>query len=318
MSQQRSSLKKAAIERSGLSFLPWSVGEKYGMEECLVSLFERQVHRCPKNPAVFFGADWLSYKELDDHSNQVANYLLEHGTGQGQLVPVWMDRSIEWLVAVLGILKAGAAYVPVDPACPFKTAAFIIKDTQAGLVISNRNCGSGLTASKERKLLFLDDLSVLREYSTGSASISPDENSLAYVMYTSGPAAKPKGHRVAHEFIQHQLTWHSHKFDLDENCRISLLADLDVEVSVWEIWSALACGGSLHIAKEEERMDAISLLNFFSLHQITHGYAPALLLPSIIAHSEVQEGLNFKYLFTGDEQLKPVLSCCRYLDISMS
>lgn len=318
MSNQQSALKKATTETSSL---PLSMEEKhkilnvfndtdwiYPMEESLVSLFGKQVHRYPENPAVFFGADWLSYKELDDSSNQVANYLLSHGIGVGQLVPVWMDRSIEWLVAVLGILKTGAAYVPVDPAYPLKRAEFIIEDTQAKVVITNGNCGSDLVPNNETKLLFLDQLSVVGGYSTDSAAIYPDENSLAYVIYTSGSTGNPKGVMVEHQSIQHLVTWHNHKFGLDENCRLTLVAGLAFDISVWEIWSALACGGSLHIAKEEERMDAISLLNFFNLHQITHGYAPSVLVPSIIAHSKVQTGLNLKYLFTGGEQLKPVLT----------
>jgi len=319
MSNQPSPRKKATTERSNL---PLSIAEKYKvgnafndtdwidpMEESLVSIFEKQVHRYPENPAVFFGADWLSYKELDSCSNQVANYLLSHGIGVGQLVPVWMDRSIEWLVAVLGILKTGAAYVPIDLAYPFKRIAFIIEDTKAKVIITNRNCGSGLAPNNETKLLFFDYLSVLGEYSTDSAGIYPDENSLAYVIYTSGSAGKLRDSSVAHQSIQHLVTWHNHKFDLDENCRLSLVADLAFDISACEIWSALACGGSLHIAKEEERLDAISLLIFFSLHQITHGYVPVVLLPSIIVHSKVQAGLNLKYLFTGDKELKPVLTC---------
>jgi amino acid adenylation domain-containing protein/thioester reductase-like protein len=318
MSSQQSPLKKATPETSSLSL---SMEEKhkiltvfndtgwtYSMEESLVSLFEKQVHRYPENPAVFFGVDWLSYKELDNCSNQVANYLLSQGIGAEQLVSVWMDRSIEWLVAVLGILKTGAAYVPIDPAYPLKRAAFIIEDTKARVVITNRNCGSDLDMNDETKLLFLDQLSVLTEYSTDSVAIHPDENSLAYVIYTSGSTGNPKGVMVEHQSIQHLVTWHNHKFGLDENCRLTLVAGLAFDISVWEIWSALACGGSLHIAKEEERMDAISLLNFFSLHQITHGYAPSVLVPSIIDHSKVQAGLNLKYLFTGGEQLKPVLT----------
>lgn len=316
MSNQPSPFKKATTETSSL---PLSMEEEheiqntfndadwiYPMEGCLVSLFEKQVRRCPENPAVFFGAVWLSYKELDNSSNQVANYLLSHGIGVGQLIPVWMDRSIEWLVAVLGILKTGAAYVPIDSADPLKHAAFIIEDTKAKVVIANRNCSSGLNLNNETELFFLDQLSVLSEYSTDSTAIYPDENSLAYVIYTSGSTGGTKGFMIEHQSIQHLVTWHNRKFDLDENCRLGLVAGLSLDISVWEIWSALACGAALHIAKEEERMDAISLLNFFSLHQITHAYAPPVFLPSIIARSKVQVGLNLKYLFTGTEQLKPL------------
>lgn len=318
MSNQQSFPKSTTNESSGLFLSPEEKDKIlnvfndtdwiYPMEESLVSLFEKQVKYHPEDPAIFFGADWISYKELDEQSNQVADYLLRRGIGAGQLVPIWMNRSIEWLVAMVGTLKTGAAYVPIDQAYPLKRAEFIIRDTKAKAVITNRNCGSDLEQSGQVELLFLDQLSILKECSTASPKLYPDENSLAYVIYTSGSTGNPKGVMVAHHSIQHLVTWHNQKFDLDENCRLSLVAGLAFDISVWEIWSALACGASLHIANEEERMDAQSLLNYFSIHQITHGYAPSVLIPSIIAHSKSQEGLNLKYLFTGGEQLKPVLT----------
>ncbi|NQX43300.1 AMP-binding enzyme [Pedobacter steynii] len=334
MSSQQSPQRKAATESSNLQLSMEETREilnlfndtGYPMEEGLVSLFEKQVYRYPENPAVFFGADWLSYKELDHSSNQVANCLLGRGIGTGQLVPVCMDRSIEWLVAVLGILKAGAAYVPIDPVYPPKRISFIIAHTEAKLVIANRNLGSDL--DQETKLLFLDQLSDLNEYPADPIAVYPDENSLAYVMYTSGVTGKPGREMVEHESIQHLVSWHNHKFGLDENCRLSLVAGLSSDISAWEIWSALTCGCSLHIAGEEERMDARALLNFFSLHQITHGYVPSVLVPSIITHHKFQTGLSLKYLFTSGTQSEPGLTaelpyqlldtCFRYLDISIS
>lgn len=280
----------------------------YPERESLISLFEKQVHRHPNNPAVFFGADWISYRELDERSNQVAHYLLGKGIGSGQLVPIWMDRSIAWLVALVGVLKTGAAYVPIDPAYPQKRAEFIIEDTGARVVITNQNCGSSLVPQEKTALLFLDQFSALEGYAAAAPGIYPDEDGLAYVIYTSGSTGSPKGVMVEHHSIQHLVTWHNHKFELNENCRLSLVAGLAFDISVWEVWSALTCGGSLHIANEEERMDAISLLNYFSLNQITHGYAPSVLIPAIVAHTSGQKGLNLTYLFTGGEQLKPVLT----------
>lgn len=308
MSSQRSHPKKTTTENSNLRLIKeekYSVlnvfndtGWMYPMEESLVFLFEKQACRYPENPAVFFGANWLSYKELDNRSNQVANCLLSHGIEAGQLVLLCMERSVEWLVAVLGILKTGASYVPRNPAYSLKHIDYIAGDVNADMIIASGNSVSGLLLNPEKKVLFLDQLSLLNEYSAGQVTHQREMGE--------------------QQFAQYLLNWHQHKYALDENCRLSLAADLDFDSSVWEIWSALTCGGSLHIAGDDERRDVSALLRFFSLHQITHGYAAAALVPSIINQCKFQEGLNLRYLFTGVPHLKPSLIHFRYIDICMS
>ena len=114
-------------------------GWDYQHEETLESLFRKQVLLHPDKTAIVYQDQVITYNDLDQRSNQVANLLLSKGIKEGKYVPVWLDRSLEWVVAVLGVIKTGAAYVPIDPAYPAKRVEFILSDTAADIIITNQN-----------------------------------------------------------------------------------------------------------------------------------------------------------------------------------
>lgn len=122
-------------------------GWDYQQEETLASLFRKQADLHPDHIAVVYQDQKMTYRELDQKSNQIANALAEEGVREGIYVPVWLNRSLEWVVAVLGIVKTGAAYVPVDPAYPSKRVEYILSDTSAKVIITNNT----LETSFQRK-----------------------------------------------------------------------------------------------------------------------------------------------------------------------
>lgn len=283
-------------------------GWDYQQQETLNSLFRKIVNFHPENTAVVYRDQKITYRELDLRSNQVANVLIAKGIKEGKYVPVWMDRSLEWIVAVLGIIKTGAAYVPIDPAYPVKRVEYILSDTSSEIIITNIRLGALLSDREQSKIMDLDKMTNLDGRPVDQFIDATNTNSIAYTIYTSGSTGKPKGVMVGHQAIQHLVTWHNHHFHVDHTSRLSLVAGLAFDISVWEVWSALTAGATLFIADEEERTDALALIDYYRKHRITHGFAPTVLAPAVVNHSKNYDDLTLKYLFTGGEKLKPVLT----------
>lgn len=283
-------------------------GWDYHHEETLESLFRKQAILHPDKTAAVYQDQEITYRDLDQRSNQVAGFLLRQGIKEGKYVPVWLDRSLEWLVAVLGIIKTGAAYVPIDPAYPAKRVEYILSDTAADIIITNQILGDLLSETEKTKVFDLGNIGNLDDLSSEYPGITIHQNSLAYTIYTSGSTGKPKGVMVSHQAIQHLVTWHNHHFHVDHHSKLTLVAGLAFDISVWETWSALTSGGSVFIADNEDRTDAQALVDYYRRNQITHGFVPSVLAPSVVNYSRNYNDLKLKYLFTGGEKLKPVLT----------
>ncbi|SFN66826.1 amino acid adenylation domain-containing protein/thioester reductase domain-containing protein [Chryseobacterium oleae] len=280
----------------------------YPKEETLVSLFKKQVALHPENTAAVYQGKQISYRELDLKSNQLANALLEKGIKEGMYVPVWLDRSLEWLVAILGVLKTGAAYVPIDPAYPVKRVEYILADASAEIILTDPSRGNLLPNGIKTEVFYMDQMESLAGFSPEQPNITPHQDALAYTIYTSGSTGNPKGVMISHHSIQHLVTWHNHYFHVDHTSRLTLVAGLAFDISVWETWSALTAGGVLFIAENEDRVEASELVNYYRKNRITHGFVPSVLAPSVVAETRNYKDLELKYLFTGGEKLKPVLT----------
>ncbi|REC80417.1 thioester reductase [Chryseobacterium elymi] len=280
----------------------------YHKEETLISLFKNQTLLHPENLAAVYQDSSISYRELDQKSSQLANVLLEKGVKEGIFVPVWLDRSLEWLIAILGVLKTGAAYVPIDPAYPVKRVEYILADTSAGILITDTQRGNSLTEGINAEIFYLDNTESLSYLSTKLPDITISQNALAYTIYTSGSTGNPKGVMVSHHSIQHLVTWHNQYFHVDDTSHLTLIAGLAFDISVWETWSALIAGAVIYIAANEDRVGASEIVNFYRKNRITHGFTPSVLAPSVVEETRKYSDLKLKYLFTAGEKLKPVLT----------
>ncbi|MDN3695425.1 amino acid adenylation domain-containing protein [Chryseobacterium tructae] len=280
----------------------------YKREETLVSLFKKQVELHPDHIAVVYRDQTMTYKELDQKSNQLANNLIDKGIQKEMFVPVWLGRSLEWVVAILGIVKTGAAYVPIDPAYPVKRVEYILSDTTAKIMITNQDLGALLSGNEKTEVFQLDTMTDLEPFSLEQPQVEIHQDALAYTIYTSGSTGKPKGVMVAHLAIQHLVTWHNHYFHVNQTSKVTLVAGLAFDISVWETWSGLTSGATLFIAENEERTDASALVEYFHKNHITHGFVPTVLVPSFIDKTRSYNDLSLQYLFTAGEKLKPVLT----------
>ncbi|MBA2762471.1 MAG: AMP-binding protein, partial [Segetibacter sp.] len=179
----------------------------YPHDKTIIDLFHEQVIKTPDKIAVVFEQDQLTYKQLNERANQVSHYLKSKGLKGEMLVPICMGQSMEMIVAILGIQKAGGAYVPIDPEYPEERMDYILKDTNAKIVVSSKRSYSKLQASASVEVIEIDeDWSVINMQPAENLLTDVQPHHLAYIIYTSGSTGRPKGVMIEHKSIVHYLT----------------------------------------------------------------------------------------------------------------
>jgi amino acid adenylation domain-containing protein len=239
----------------------------YPQERCLHELFEEQVDRTPDAIAVVSGDQQRTYRELDDDANRLANLLRRRGARPEVLVGVSVERGMPMVIALLGVLKSGAAYVPLDPEYPAARLGFMLEDTQAPLVVVQGQ-------SSLADLLFPEqiiDLDLEAEALAAEAASRPDSGAdprnLAYVMYTSGSTGRPKGVMVEHRSVVN-LGWSlSGLVELSATDRLLAVTTYAFDISVFELLIALTCGARVIVARDPR--DAQALLALLAEQEVT-------------------------------------------------
>jgi non-ribosomal peptide synthetase component F len=202
---------------------------------CIHQLFEAQVERTPDAIAVVFEAEQLTYGELNRRANQLAHHLRALGVGPEVLVAICLERSLEMVIGLLGILKAGGAYVPLDPAYPKERLAFILKDAQVPVLLTQERLVAGLP-ELDAKVICLDSGWETRARESGeNPGRSTLPENLAYVIYTSGSTGQPKGVLVSHGSIAGHCRNAQRYFELDSRDVVLQFASLSFDVSLEEI-----------------------------------------------------------------------------------
>lgn len=213
--------------------------------ECLHTGFERQAARTPHAVALSCEGAHLTYAETNRRANQLAHHLVACGVGPDILVGLCVDRSLDMVVAILAVLKAGGAYLPVDASYPADRLAFMLEDARAPVLISQRARIATLPPTPARTVLMDDpeaDWSALPDTNPG-VDVSPDH--LAYVIYTSGSTGKPKGCMITHRNVARLMTATDPWFHFGAKDVWTLFHSCAFDFSVWEIWGALLYGGRL-------------------------------------------------------------------------
>ena len=248
----------------------------YPKEKCIHQIFEEQVKKTPDNIAIVFGSNELTYRQLNEKSNQLAHYLQEKGVKPESLVGICMERSIEMIVGLLGILKAGGAYVPIDPIYPEERIFFILEDADCGIVITQEGLDLPITNSE---IIYIDrDWNKIENKSTKNAKSIVKSNNLAYVIYTSGSTGKPKGVMLEHSGISNLQQEQGRIFGVVETDIILQFASLSFDASVWEIFMALSKSAKLVICKSEKLVDPKELAKIIDDYEISIVTLPPTIL----------------------------------------
>ncbi|HVW86990.1 MAG TPA: amino acid adenylation domain-containing protein, partial [Bryobacteraceae bacterium] len=215
----------------------------YPATRTLHEWFERQVEKTPRARAVTFENEHLTYRELNERANRLAHYLRKLGVAPDALVALYLERSIDLVVGILGILKSGAAYLPIDPVYPKDRVSFMLEDSQAAVLLTRSDLASNLPAH-QAKLVCLDSRTDLFdcEPEANPAPVATPDN-LAYVIYTSGSTGKPKGTLITHHNVARLMQSTEALYRFNEHDVWTLFHSHAFDFSVWELWGALLYGG---------------------------------------------------------------------------
>jgi amino acid adenylation domain-containing protein len=216
-------------------------------QDGLTGRFRTVAQQCGNRIAASCGDLELSYATLDDLSNRLANRLLNEGVGRGALVGLHVGRDLDILVGILGILKAGAAYLPMDPVYPADRIAFMAEDAGVAIIVTSASLAGNLHDSGAR----LVDIADCSTESGTDPQIACRGNDPAYVIYTSGSTGKPKGVTVSHHNVLRLFDSTAHWFGFDDSDVWTLFHSYSFDFSVWEIWGALLYGGRVVVVPAE-------------------------------------------------------------------
>ncbi|MGA6987227.1 MAG: amino acid adenylation domain-containing protein [Terriglobales bacterium] len=266
-------------------------------------LVREHAQATPDAIALTSGSNKITYGELDARANRLAHFLRSSGVGPEVPVAICMHRSIELVVAALGILKAAGAYVPLDPTYPTHRISMLLEDSGAPLVLTQRCLASNLPAGAWRPV-------VLDQHGPDSApdsgvppvtSSKPDN--LAYIIFTSGSTGRPKGVQVTHANLLHLVSWHQRAFNVTAADRATLHASPGFDASVWELWPYLAAGASVHVVDETLRTNPEALRDWIVAQGITISFLPTALAERMIDLDWPPESA-LRVLLTGADTLR--------------
>ena len=230
--------------------LEWNdTGRDYPESASMLSLFNAQVRRTPDALALSCGTQHLSYRELDEQSNRLANYLRDRGLGVEQVVAVLLHRTPELVTTLLAVLKAGAAYLPLDPAYPAERLRLMLEDSQARVLITTNEL-AGLVDGIRSEVLCLDAESdeIVRASRDPLTDFALHPDNLAYLIYTSGSTGRPKAAGISHRSAQTLFQWAGEAFSTDELAGVLASTSVCFDLSVFELFVPLSWGGEVILA----------------------------------------------------------------------
>ena len=258
-----------AVERNRL-LIEWNgTAREYPRELCVHQLFERQAARRGDAIAIEFGDDKITYAELNLQANRLAHALREQGIGVGQRVGLFIERSLAMFVGLLGIQKSGAAYVPLDPAYPAERVRATLEAGGITLLVSQESLLPALP-DYDGKVICLDRDRLLLEQQSGEnpeSGVTPDD--LIYVIFTSGSTGKPKGVELGHRGVVNLLDWMGEELNFTERGVFPALASFAFDMSIPELYLALAAGGTVALAPKQLAADGEELARFLRKHSAT-------------------------------------------------
>lgn len=288
-----------------------STARAFPEDRCFHQLFERQVEQTPDATAVVFVAQSpeandfkqaLSYRNLNVLANQLAQHLRTLGVGRAaneMIVGVYAERSLALIVALLGIFKAGGAYLPLDPAYPTDRLEFMVQDAQVAVIVTQPHLVERLPAAAQKaQIICLDPTwHMVEGYSTANPAWPVLPEQVAYVIYTSGSTGKPKGVLVEHRGLTNLAVAQSRAFAVQPTSRVLQVASLNFDASISEIVMALCCGATLYLAPQSALLPGPPLTHLLQGQAITH----VTLTPSALAVLSADAFPHLAVLITAGE-----------------
>lgn len=277
----------------------------YPADATIVSLFEEQVSRTPDRTAIVYEGMQLTYRQLDERANQLANYLVALGIDKESLVAICLDRSLEMMIGMLAILKSGGAYVPIDPRYPRERISFMLADTGATVVLSTNDAIGALKGLEQVRTVNLDTPEVYADYPVEAPAIAVLPSHLAYIIYTSGTTGQPKGVMSEHRGIVNRLLWTQEYFKFGAQDSLLQKTTFCFDVSVWELCCPLIIGLKLVFAKPEGHLDVSYMKQVIAEQGITTIHFVPSMLQFFLENIEAGDCAGLLHVVCSGEALLP-------------
>ncbi|AFZ01575.1 non-ribosomal peptide synthetase [Calothrix sp. PCC 6303] len=283
--------------------IDWNNTKKdYPHAKCIHQLFEEQVEKTPDAVAVIFENQKLTYQELNTQANQLGNYLQQQGVKPDTVVGIYMERSLSMVVALIAVLKAGGAYLPLDPSYPHERLAFMLADAQVQVVLTQSQLGKELPYQEQLQFVKIEDLVYANCGIQNLISDVQPEN-LAYVIYTSGSTGKPKGVMNTHHGLCNRLLWMQDTYQLTSADRVLQKTPFSFDVSVWEFFWTLLTGAVLVVAKPGGHQEPRYLSELISQQQISVLHFVPSMLQIFLGETQHQQCKTIKHVICSGEAL---------------
>ncbi|MGG1441505.1 amino acid adenylation domain-containing protein [Brevibacillus laterosporus] len=276
----------------------------YPQDKTIVQLFEEQAKKHSDREALVCDDQRMTYEELNRRANQVARSLTERGIEPNDIVGIMVERSLEMIVGILGIVKAGAAYLPIDPIYPQDRIHYMLEDSGAKLLLTDRP--EGKVSTYPGTIIHLHDEN-LEKYASENLSVEISPQSLAYIIYTSGTTGHPKGVMIEHRHVVRLFFPDNPLFSFTHQDVWTLFHSFSFDFSVWEIFGALLFGGKLVVVPKLVAQDTKVFLQLLQSEQVTVLNQTPTAFYQII-NEEVKsadQNLNMRYVIFGGEALTP-------------
>ncbi|WP_414585420.1 amino acid adenylation domain-containing protein [Scytonema sp. PCC 10023] len=274
----------------------------YPQDRCIHQLFEAQVEQNPNALALVFEEKKITYQELNKRSNQLAHYLQKLGVGEEVLVGLCVERSFDMVIGMLGILKAGAAYVPLDPTYPSERLSFMLEDAQVAVILTQQRWVNRLETQNSPLICLDKDWEAIAQESEDNFTTNITANNLAYVIYTSGSTGKPKGVEIEHRALLNLIFWHQKTFAVSPLDRVTQIAGVAFDACSWEILPYLSAGASIYFPDEETRLSPEKLQNWIVSKGITISFVPTPLAEKLLLLNWSNQAA-LRILLTGGDKL---------------
>ena len=271
--------------------------------KCVQQLVAERAALTPGALVAVEGDRSLTYQELDERANRLAQHLRSLGVGPEVVVGLCMKRSFAMMVGALGILKAGGAYLPVDPSYPAARLAFIVGDAKVPVIVTGQRIADEIPNGSYH-VVGLDNEGRGENFSTaGSVGPEPTAENLAYVIYTSGSTGQPKGVEIQHGSLSNLVSWHLDAFGVTSADRASQFSGVGFDAAVWELWPYLVAGASVHISDERHASDPEALRDWLIDEKITISFLPTPMAERVMALSWPAK-VDLRLLLTGADTLR--------------
>lgn len=266
-------------------------------------MFAAQAQQTPDALAVIFEDRSLTYRDLDQRTNQLAHYLREFDIGPESLVGVCIERSIEMVIALMGTLKAGAAYVPIDPTYPSERVAFMLEDSQTPVLLTQQRLLERLSGYHGRIICLDSEWDAIAQNDVTFPGVDLADDNLAYMIYTSGSTGKPKGAMNTHGGLRNRLLWMQSAYGLNPTDCVMQKTPCSFDVSVWEFFWPLMTGARLVVARPEGHKDSAYLVRLIIEQSVTTLHFVPSMLQAFVEERDLEACVSLRRVICSGETL---------------